>query len=157
VATSHNRAVPSELPVARVRPSGLNATDGTLLLCSVCGTGTVSAHRTTDSVRSSEWCTVGVEDRALSLADLERVSYCRVVNAVRVGVARHCRAHQTTRLAVFWTAVPNFRRGWADWALRGARSPTMCGCNGDGAARRRSDMRGVIELRHGRTRTLLER
>src|SRR6266550_1423782 len=36
----------------------------------------------------------------------ESVTYCRVVNAVRVDVARHCRAHQTPRLAVLWTEVP---------------------------------------------------
>ena len=36
----------------------------------------------------------------------ESVTYCRVVNPVRVDVARHCRAHQTPRLAVLWTEVP---------------------------------------------------
>jgi hypothetical protein len=36
-------------------------------------------------------------------------SCCRVVNAVRPGLARHCRAHPTTRLAVLWTAVPTFK------------------------------------------------
>ena len=37
VATSHNRTVPSSLPVARVLPSGLNATDQTAPACAVRG------------------------------------------------------------------------------------------------------------------------
>src|SRR6266498_4163581 len=36
----------------------------------------------------------------------EHGSCCRVVNAVRVAVARQCRAQHTTRLAALRTAVP---------------------------------------------------
>ena len=43
VATSHNRTVPSALPLARVLPSGLNATEKTESVCACEGRDTAEA------------------------------------------------------------------------------------------------------------------
>ena len=74
-----------------------------------------SCSRAADGGHSG-WRMKSVKGRAKGGAHLagqpiERVTYCRVVNAVRVGVASHCRAQQTTQLAVLRSCINSRRAG----------------------------------------------
>ena len=83
----------------------------------------------------------GTDGTGAPTPEREPVSYCRVVNAVRVAVARHCRAHRATRLAVLWTAVPTLeglgRLGMKERTI----AECFAACEGLGGPACRAEMR----------------